>query len=154
MRLPQALPEIVADKRAFRQILINLLSNAVKFTDRGGRVTVAVAADSGALVVTVEDTGIGISAEDLPRVGRPFFQARAAYDRKHDGTGLGFSIVRGLVLLHGGQVEIASRLGEGTRVTVRLPLDCEAARPARKPSKVTALDRGHEAAAAPVKLSA
>ena len=83
-------------------------------------------------MITVEDTGVGISADDLPRVGRPFFQARGAYDRRHDGTGLGLSIVQGLVALHGGEVNIASRLGEGTRVSVRLPLDCEAVRPARE----------------------
>ena len=130
MRLPPELPEIVADKRAFKQILLNLLSNAVKFTDRGGRVTVSAHQDGGDILIAVEDTGVGISAEDLPRIGRPFFQARGAYDRRHDGTGLGLSIVQGLVTLHGGEVSIASRLGAGTRVTVRLPLDCEAARPA------------------------
>jgi two-component system, cell cycle sensor histidine kinase DivJ len=143
MRLPDELPEIVADKRAFKQILINLLSNALKFTDRGGRVTIAAKAEPGGLVITVEDTGVGISADDLPRVGRPFFQARGAYNRRHDGTGLGLSIVQGLVALHGGEVDIASRLGEGTRVRVRLPLDCEAARPPRKPQNVAhpAFDR-------------
>ena len=73
-------------------------------------------------MIAVEDTGVGISADDLPRVGRPFFQARGAYDRRHDGTGLGLSIVQGLVALHGGEVNIASRLGEGTRVT-RAPAD-------------------------------
>jgi cell cycle sensor histidine kinase DivJ len=132
LQLPGDLPEIVADKRAFKQILINLISNAVKFTNRGGRVTVAAKPEAGGLLVTVQDTGVGISAEDLPRVGRPFFQARAAYDRRHDGTGLGLSIVHGLVTLHGGHMDIASRLGEGTRVTVRLPIDCEPVRPTRK----------------------
>jgi cell cycle sensor histidine kinase DivJ len=88
------------------------------------------------LVLAVEDTGVGISAEDLPQVGRPFFQARAAYDRRHDGTGLGLSIVQGLVMLHGGHVDIHSRLGEGTRVTIRLPLDCETVRPVRETSNI------------------
>jgi cell cycle sensor histidine kinase DivJ len=144
LQLPGDLPEIVADKRAFKQILINLISNAVKFTDRGGRVTVAAKPEAGGLLVTVQDTGVGISAEDLPRVGRPFFQARAAYDRRHDGTGLGLSIVHGLVTLHGGQMDIASRLGEGTRVTVRLPIDCEPVRPTRKAPKLAhpSFDRG------------
>jgi cell cycle sensor histidine kinase DivJ len=135
-RLAGDLREIVADKRAFKQILINLLSNAVKFTDRGGRVVVSARTDGTVMVLTVEDTGVGIGADDLPKVGKPFFQARAAYDRRHDGTGLGLSIVQGLVMLHGGHMDIASRLGEGTRVTVRLPLDCEAARPVREPSNV------------------
>ena len=134
-RIDADLPEIIADKRAFKQILINLLSNAVKFTDRGGRVSVSASVDAAVLRVAVEDTGVGISASDLPKVGNPFFQARTAYDRKHDGTGLGLSIVKGLVMLHGGHVDISSRFGEGTKVTVRLPLDCEAVRPSQ-PAKV------------------
>jgi cell cycle sensor histidine kinase DivJ len=160
IRLPHDLPELIADKRAFKQIMLNLLSNAVKFTDRGGRITVGARADDGVLTVTVEDTGIGIGPEDLPKIGTPFFQARTAYDRRHDGTGLGLSIVKGLAMLHGGAVEIASRPGEGTRVTVRLPLDCERARsaPAPEPAvehpvfgQVTAI---HDQSAAPVKKRA
>jgi two-component system, cell cycle sensor histidine kinase DivJ len=77
------------------------------------------------MVITVEDTGVGIGTDDLRRVGEPFFQARSSYDRRHDGTGLGVSIVKGLLALHGGLMEIESQVGEGTRVTVRLPLDCE-----------------------------
>ena len=125
MRLPADLPDIVADKRALNQILINLLSNAVKFTERGGKITIAARAEGSAMLITVEDTGVGIGADDLPRLGDPFFQARASYDRRHDGTGLGLSIIKGLVALHGGDVDIESKLGQGTRVTVRLPIDCE-----------------------------
>jgi len=73
--------------------------------------------------VTVEDTGIGIGEADMPRLGEAFFQAHTSYDRSHDGSGLGLSIVKGLVHLHGGDVDIKSRLGEGTRVTVKLPLE-------------------------------
>jgi len=124
LRVLEKLPDIVADRRALSQILINLVSNAIKFTDRGGRVAVSVRRESTNLAFSVEDTGIGIDEDDLPRVGEAFFQARASYDRRHDGTGLGLSIVKGLVGLHGGSTEIRSRLGEGTRVTVRLPLDC------------------------------
>jgi len=126
------LPAVVADKRALHQIMLNLLCNAVKFTNRGGKVTVAARAERGretdAVVITVEDTGVGIGEEDLARVGEPFFQARSSYDRRHDGTGLGVSIVKGLLALHGGVMEIESHVGEGTRVTVRLPADCESAR--------------------------
>ncbi len=126
--LPNDLPQLVADKRALHQIMLNLLANAVKFTNRGGKVTVTAEARADFVTVTVEDTGVGIAAEDLPRVGDPFFQARSSYDRRHDGTGLGVSIVKGLLALHGGLMEIESRIGEGTRVTVRLPLDCESVR--------------------------
>ena len=112
-----------------KQILINLLSNAIKFTDRGGRVKITAAVEGVVIAITVEDNGIGIGEEDLPRIGKPFFQARGSYDRRHDGTGLGLSIVKGLVALHGGEIAIRSRVGEGTRITVRLPLDCEQTRP-------------------------
>jgi cell cycle sensor histidine kinase DivJ len=127
-RIPDDLPEIVADKRSLNQIMLNLMSNAIKFTGRGGRVVVNGQADGTWMSVIVEDTGVGIGADDLPRIGDPFFQARSSYDRRHDGTGLGLSIVKGLLALHGGDMQIASRLGEGTRVTVRLPVDCERAR--------------------------
>jgi two-component system, cell cycle sensor histidine kinase DivJ len=127
-RVPADLPDIVADKRAIKQILINLLSNAIKFTRRGGKVVVVSEIDGPFVTLAVEDSGVGISEDDLPHVGDPFFQVRTAYDRTHDGTGLGLSIVKGLVELHGGQLMIRSRLGVGTRVAVRLPFDCEKAR--------------------------
>ena len=127
-RLPADLPDIVADKRSLSQIMLNLISNAIKFTDRGGKVTVSAQDEGGGIVITVEDTGVGIDSEDLPRVGDPFFQARSSYARRHHGTGLGLSIVKGLLALHGGELTIASRVGEGTRVAIRLPIDCETAR--------------------------
>jgi cell cycle sensor histidine kinase DivJ len=125
-------PEIIADKRALNQILFNLLSNAIRFTDRGGRVIVSAGAEAAAVVFVVEDNGVGISDEDLARVGEPYFQAGASYDRRHGGTGLGLSIVKGLMRLHGGEFSIRSRIGEGTRITIRLPLDCERSRPAKR----------------------
>jgi cell cycle sensor histidine kinase DivJ len=124
-RIAPGLQEVVIDRRAFSQILINLVANAIKFTPRDGRITVAAKCEGTKLVLSVEDTGVGIGEEDLARVGEAFFQARGSYDRRHDGTGLGLSIVKGLVRLHDGEVDIASRLGNGTRVTVKLPLDCE-----------------------------
>ncbi|HEX4040616.1 MAG TPA: PAS domain-containing sensor histidine kinase [Xanthobacteraceae bacterium] len=126
------LPEMVADKRALNQILLNLLSNAIRFTDRGGTVTVSARAEAAHIGFVVEDDGVGISDEDLARVGEPYFQAGSSYDRRHGGTGLGLSIVKGLVQLHGGELSICSRLGKGTRVTVRLPIDCERARPTKR----------------------
>ena len=126
------LPEMIADRRALNQILLNLLSNAIRFTDRCGKVTIGARAEAGTIIFVVEDDGVGISDEDLARVGEPYFQARATYDRRHGGTGLGLSIVKGLVRLHGGDMHIRSRIGEGTRVTVELPLDCERARPVKK----------------------
>jgi cell cycle sensor histidine kinase DivJ len=122
--LPE-LPEIVADKRALKQMLLNLLSNAIKFTDRGGHVKVSAEAEATGIVIAIEDTGVGISENDLPRIGDAFFQASSSYDRSYDGTGLGLSIVKGLVELHGGRLDVSSRVGVGTRMALRLPLDCE-----------------------------
>ena len=133
------LPDIVADKRAVKQILINLLSNAIKFTQRGGKVTVTGERDGAHVTFTVKDTGVGIGEDDLRQVGDPFFQVRTAYDRTHDGTGLGLSIVKGLAELHGGEVTIRSRLGSGTSVAVRLPVDCEKTRPIERASNVERL---------------
>jgi len=137
--VPHDLPDIVADKRAVKQVLINLLSNAVKFTPRGGRVTVTVEREDAHVTFTVKDTGVGIAEHDLQHVGDPFFQVRTAYDRPHDGTGLGLSIVKGLVALHGGELTIRSRVGAGTTVAIRLPLDCEQARSQRSAPNVERL---------------
>jgi cell cycle sensor histidine kinase DivJ len=129
--------------------MLNLTANAIKFTDRGGSVTVSAARKDARIVIAVSDTGVGIGADDLPRIGSPFFQSRSSYDRRHDGTGLGLSIVKGLVALHGGEIEIASRLGEGTCVTVRLPLDCERARIAAAPLRRLPPCTGGEGAVSP-----
>ena len=124
---PAKLDEIVGDKRACKQILINLLSNAVKFTPRHGQVTVRIRPDGTSLVISVSDSGIGMSARDLTHLGDPFFQAGASYGRPYEGTGLGLSVVRGLVGLHGGSICVESEPGKGTCVSVRLPLDCRTA---------------------------
>jgi cell cycle sensor histidine kinase DivJ len=121
---PSSLPELVADKRACKQILINLLSNAVKFTPTAGRVTIGARSEGNSIVLYVNDTGIGIMPRDLPHLGDAFFQAQGNHDRCYEGTGLGLSVVRGLVGLHGGSISIESAPGEGTAVSVRLPLDC------------------------------
>jgi cell cycle sensor histidine kinase DivJ len=119
--------EVVADKRACRQILLNLLSNAVKFTPPEGRVTIGAFVADSLIHIHVSDTGIGIAAQDLPRLGEPFYQVRSNYDRSYEGAGLGLSLVRGLVGLHGGTICLESSPGVGTRVTVKLPVDCRSA---------------------------
>lgn len=119
-------PELVADKRACKQMLLNLLSNAVKFTKEGGRVSASVRQVGDMIELAVSDNGIGISDADLPKLGNPFVQADASYDRGYEGTGLGLSVVKGLARLHGGAVDIKSELGKGTRVTIKLPLEARA----------------------------
>jgi two-component system, cell cycle sensor histidine kinase DivJ len=147
------LPDMIADKRALSQILINLISNAIRFTDRGGRIAVGAGVDAGHITFVVEDSGVGISEQDLARVGEPYFQARATYDRRHGGTGLGLSIVKGLVRLHGGDLDISSRVGEGTRVRVRLPIDCERVRTTPRPMAMP-IAIAHPAGQAPQKSAA
>ena len=121
---PLDLPVITGDPRAFKQIVINLVSNAVKFTERGGKVTVAAGIEGPRFVLRVSDNGVGIAPDDLKRIGDPFFQAGKTYQRRHEGTGLGLSIVKSLVGLHGGDMRLHSKIGEGTTVTVALPLAC------------------------------
>jgi cell cycle sensor histidine kinase DivJ len=116
------LPVMTGDPRAFKQIVLNLVSNAIKFTERGGTVTASAAVEGSRLVLRVTDTGVGIAAEDLKRVGDPFFQAGKTYQRRHEGTGLGLSIVKSLVALHAGEMTVQSKIDEGTTVTVALPL--------------------------------
>ena len=119
--LPSQPLDVLADRRALKQIVLNLISNALKFTPAGGLVTVSLSALAGALELTVADTGLGIAEEDLVRLGRPFEQAGDAGQQAR-GTGLGLSLVRAFAELHGGEMAIESRLGEGTAVTVRLPV--------------------------------
>ncbi|WP_407175808.1 sensor histidine kinase [Bradyrhizobium sp. STM 3562] len=119
---PQDLPGITGDPRAFKQIVLNLVSNAIKFTERGGRVTVGAEVDGSRLLLRVTDTGVGIAADDLKRIGDPFFQAGKTYQRRHEGTGLGLSIVKSLVALHAGELTVQSKVDEGTTVVVALPL--------------------------------
>jgi two-component system, cell cycle sensor histidine kinase DivJ len=117
------LPELAADKRSCKQMLLNVLSNAIKFTDTGGCVRVSARAEKDAIALTVTDNGIGIAEGDLPKLGTPFVQADNSYDRSYDGAGLGLSVVKGLARLHGGRLEIASTLGEGTTASIILPLE-------------------------------
>lgn len=125
-----------ADRRAIKQILINLVSNAVKFTPDQGCVTLEAETHAHALVLRVADTGIGIAAEDLHRLGQPFHQVDNSYTRRCEGTGLGLSLVKGLVGLHGGDVQMESTPDVGTQVTVTIPFDD--AQAADRPSEQSA----------------
>ncbi len=122
-RIQRGLGEVVADQRAIQQILINLVSNAIKFTDAGGAITIDASAVGGMLQLSVSDTGIGIAGDQLSSLGQPFVQIQNDYTRRYEGTGLGLSLVKGLVELHGGSFEITSTPGEGTVVTILVPLD-------------------------------
>jgi cell cycle sensor histidine kinase DivJ len=114
--------EIHADRRAVQQMLINLVSNAIKFTPNGGSVTVGGKRLGSRLHFWVRDNGIGIAEDDLCRLGKPFTQVQNDYTRQFEGTGLGLSLVKGLVGLHEGTMSIESVVGGGTTVTISLPV--------------------------------
>ena len=115
--------EINADRRAVQQILINLASNAIKFTPEGGKVAIGAQRVGSRLHFWVSDTGIGIAEEDLDKLGKPFMQIQNDYTRRFQGAGLGLSLVKGLVALHEGTMSVESAPGQGTKVTVSLPVD-------------------------------
>jgi cell cycle sensor histidine kinase DivJ len=112
---------IFADKRAVKQMLINLLTNAIKYTPRGGDVRVKAVRDERGLEISVSDSGVGISAKDLERLGKPFEQVEGEHVRAKEGTGLGLALVKAFSALHGGDAVLESALGEGTIVRIRLP---------------------------------
>jgi two-component system cell cycle sensor histidine kinase PleC len=123
---PHHLPEVEADYRAVKQVLLNLLSNAIKFTPRGGRVTVRAEGRKDPLGerirVSVQDTGIGIAEDDLARLARPFEQVENQHSKTTQGTGLGLALTKSLVEMHGGALEMQSAPGDGTMVSFSLPI--------------------------------
>ncbi|HEY4191540.1 MAG TPA: PAS domain-containing sensor histidine kinase [Mesorhizobium sp.] len=123
------LGEINADRRAVQQILINLVSNAIKFTHDGGDVVIGANKIGSRLHFWVSDTGIGIAEENIASLGKPFMQIQNGYTRAFEGAGLGLSLVKGLVALHDGTMSVESAPGEGTKVTISLPIDGPIERP-------------------------
>lgn len=126
----ETLPYLLADERMLRQIFLNILSNALKFTPAGGRITVALSHDIAAAKgdrraygISITDTGIGMTEEDIAKALTPFGQVESSLSRKYEGTGLGLPLSRSLVELHGGNLEIESQPGEGTKVTLTFPQD-------------------------------
>jgi two-component system cell cycle sensor histidine kinase PleC len=118
----EGLPEVEADFRAIKQVLLNLLSNAVKFTPRGGAVRIHGQWARGAdgldrVQINVQDTGIGISREDLARLASPFEQVESQHSKTRQGTGLGLALSKALIGLHGGALHIESEPGQGTTVS-------------------------------------
>jgi two-component system cell cycle sensor histidine kinase PleC len=120
------LPDVEADYRAIKQVLLNLLSNAVKFTPRGGRVTVRAELRNDAVGqrvrISVQDTGIGITPDDLARLARPFEQIESQHAKTQQGTGLGLALTKALVEMHGGLLDLRSAPGQGTSAIFSLPV--------------------------------
>lgn len=113
---------ITGDENQMERLILNLLKNAIDYNQEGGRVTLSLAREGTKAVITVSDTGMGISREDLDKVFGRFYKADAARERKDSGSGLGLSIAREIIRGHQGEVNIESNVGEGTTVTVRFDL--------------------------------
>jgi two-component system cell cycle sensor histidine kinase PleC len=120
LKVPKLL-DLEADKRALKQVFINLLANAVKFTPEGGRVSLTAKRKDQMIVVVIADSGIGIPASDLEKLGRPFEQVENQFTKTKSGSGLGLAISKSLVELHGGSLTVDSEERKGTTVTVLLP---------------------------------
>jgi signal transduction histidine kinase len=123
LEAPADLGRVEADERKVKQVLFNLLTNAVKFTPGGGEVTLSARRTDGGVEAAVADTGVGIAPEDLERVFEEFGQARNRAGQA-EGTGLGLALVKRFVELHGGEVRVASVVGQGSTFAVSLPV-CE-----------------------------
>ena len=117
-----SVPAVTGDAQALRSAFENVLGNAVKYSRGGDRVDVGVSAVGERVRVTVADRGIGIDADDLPHIFQPFFRSRRAVDAQIRGTGIGLSVVRHVVEAHDGILRVDSKPGEGTTVTIELPI--------------------------------
>jgi signal transduction histidine kinase len=117
----ERLGDYVGDERKIKQILLNLLSNAVKFTAEGGRIEISARQINGSVEISVSDTGIGIAPEDLPKIFEEFRQVGSDYSHKVEGTGLGLTLAKKFVELHGGKIWVTSELGKGSTFSFSLP---------------------------------
>jgi len=120
--IPEDVPTLEGDRFVLERALINLLDNAIKYNVEKGRIRVTVRWDEGRLKLMVEDTGVGIPREHIPRIFDRFYVVDKSRSRKLGGTGLGLSIVKEAVLLHRGEIEVESSPGEGTKFTLIFPL--------------------------------
>jgi signal transduction histidine kinase len=120
--LPDDLPPLSGDERKTKQVLLNLITNSVKFTPAGGTINITARWDvTEGVAITVADSGIGIPEEDLERVLKPFEQVDSSFSRQQQGTGLGLPLVKAIMEMHGGRIELRSELSVGTQVTVIFP---------------------------------
>ncbi len=112
------LGDFFGDERKIKQVLVNLLSNAVKFTPEGGKIQVRAALDNGAVKISVSDTGVGIAPQDQDIIFQEFRQVGSDYAQKREGTGLGLTLTRKFVEMHGGKIWVDSEPGKGSDVYV------------------------------------
>ncbi|HEX9136161.1 MAG TPA: ATP-binding protein [Nitrospirota bacterium] len=121
--IDERLGEYVGDERKIKQILLNLLSNAVKFTPEGGRIGIHARQVDGFVEISVTDSGIGIAPEDQARIFEEFRQVGGDYAHKKEGTGLGLTLAKKFVELHGGRIWVESEVGKGSTFIFTLPMN-------------------------------
>ena len=126
-------PDVMIDREKFEQVVNNLLSNAIKYTDAGGNITVSVASFDGGVRLSVQDTGIGIAAEDLPKVFTKFYRVRTGSRSGPKGTGVGLALVKSVAEGHGGSVSVTSTVGSGSTFSIEIPAARLAEAPNAKP---------------------
>ena len=122
LTVDERLGEFMGDERKIKQILLNLLSNAVKFTPEGGRIGINARQADGSVEISVSDTGVGIAPEDQPKIFEEFRQVGSDYAHKVEGTGLGLTLAKKFVELHGGKIWVESEVGKGSKFTFTLPI--------------------------------
>lgn len=147
------LPDLNADKRALRQIIINLVANAIKFSSHGDEINVRLSRSARKIRLEISDQGIGMDAATVEKLGSMFFQAQQSSDREYEGTGLGLSIVKGLVDLHQGTVRFDSAPGRGTTVRVELPMQASSGKPVPADPDTSLVFLNAKAEKAPLRLA-
>jgi len=123
LELEWKLPKIKGDRARIEQVLMNIITNALKYTPDGGQIDIYSGSADGSVWVKIEDTGVGIPEEDLPHVFERFYRVDKARSRESGGTGLGLSIAKEIITMHGGDIQVESASGEGTSVTITLPIE-------------------------------
>ena len=124
LQLDKSLPSIYADPFQIEQMLINLVDNAIKYSEKG-EIKISAQPKNGTVTIEIRDEGVGISDEHIPRIFERFYVVNKARSRKSGGTGLGLSIVKHIVLLHKGTIDVESKVDEGTKFTIILPVKPE-----------------------------
>ena len=127
LSVDERLGDFVGDERKIKQILLNLLSNAVKFTPEGGRIELRASQVDSIVEISVSDTGIGIAPDDQATIFEEFRQVGGDYAHKKEGTGLGLTLAKKFVELHGGRIWVESEVGKGSRFIFTLPIPADAA---------------------------
>jgi two-component system phosphate regulon sensor histidine kinase PhoR len=121
--IPDKLSDLRVDKDLFRVAVLNILSNAIKYTPSGGKVFFRVEEDDDVMKIEIEDSGYGISKEELPRIFEKFYRSSNKDIRRQTGSGLGLALSKEILALHNGEIQVTSRLGEGTSFSLLMPLD-------------------------------